>query len=180
MTMQDQSAWSGPVDETAGGGDPAGSDSMNEETNGHGGGIVGTAGRVIGGAAGTAAGAVEAAASAASSAASTVASVASSAADAVAGTADAVRVQIPQAVEAGSRIADTTGRAASVAAERLRTEPEDRLVAGSTFMFGVSLGLFIAGAPRVLVGLALAPAVAMGLAVVDRRPAPRVARATSA
>jgi hypothetical protein len=172
MTMQDQSAWNATTDEMASG-DP-GPDSPQETTNGHGRGVVGAAGRVIGTAAGTAAGAVEAAASAATSAASTAASVAGSAADALADTADAVREQLPQAVEAGSKIADTTGRAASVAAERLRTEPEDRLIAGSTFMFGVSLGLFIAGAPRVLVGLALAPAVAMGLAVMERQPAPRV------
>ena len=102
---------------------------------------------------------------------SSAGAAAGTAAGIVAGTAGVVRDQLPQAVEVGSRIVDTTGQVATRAAERLQTEPEDRLVAGSTFLFGVALGLFIAGAPRVMVGLALAPAVAMGLAFAERRPA---------
>jgi hypothetical protein len=114
--------------------------------------------------AGTAGGAVASAGGAVATAVGTAAGV-------VAGTAGTVKDQLPQAVEVGSRIVDTTGEVANRAAERLKTEPEDRLVAGSTFLFGVALGLFIAGSPRVLVGLALAPAVALGLAFAERHPA---------
>jgi hypothetical protein len=91
-------------------------------------------------------------------------------AGAVNGTAVAVREQAPRAVEIGGQLVDQASQAMSAATDRLGREPEARLSAAATFTFGLSLGLLVGGAPRPIVGLVLVPAVAMGLAVIDRRP----------
>jgi hypothetical protein len=91
-------------------------------------------------------------------------------AGAVTGTAVVVRDQAPRAVEIGGQLVDQAGHAMARATDRLQSESEARLSAAATFTFGLSLGLLVGGAPRPIVGLVLVPAVAMGLAVIDRRP----------
>ncbi len=108
----------------------------------------------------------------------TVAHAVSGVAGAVAGTAQLAREQLPQVMEQGGRMADTTAQVAAVTADRLRHQPDEPLTLGSSFMFGVALGLFIAGAPRLIVGLALTPALAMGATLLERRPNGRRAAGT--
>jgi hypothetical protein len=46
---------------------------------------------------------------------------------------------------------------------------DDRLSAGATLSLGLAIGMLIGGAPRLLIVLALAPAAAIGLQIVDRQ-----------
>ncbi len=87
----------------------------------------------------------------------TAAAVASTVRDA-AGT---VAAQLPEA-------AATTRAAVDEAARRIETGSDEMLTAGATLSLGVAVGLLIAGASRLLVVLALVPAAAMGLTLLDR------------
>jgi hypothetical protein len=87
----------------------------------------------------------------------TAAEVASTVRDA-AGT---VAARLPEA-------AATTRAAVDEAARRIETGSDEMLTAGATLSLGVAVGLLIAGASRILVVLALIPAVAMGLTLLDR------------
>ncbi|HLX33698.1 MAG TPA: hypothetical protein VKR30_00475 [Candidatus Limnocylindrales bacterium] len=46
---------------------------------------------------------------------------------------------------------------------------DDRLTAGATLSLGLAIGLLIGGAPRLLIVMALTPAAAIGLQIVDRQ-----------
>lgn len=87
----------------------------------------------------------------------TAAEVASTVRDA-AGT---VAAHLPEA-------AATTRAAVDEAARRIETGSDEMLTAGATLSLGVAVGLLIAGASRILVVLALIPAAAMGLTLLDR------------
>jgi hypothetical protein len=102
--------------------------------------------------------------SSSSGARETAAEVASTVRDA-AGT---VAARLPEA-------AATTRAAVDEAARRIETGSDEMLTAGATLSLGVAIGLLIAGASRLLVVLALVPAAAMGLTLLDRsgRAGPR-------
>lgn len=46
---------------------------------------------------------------------------------------------------------------------------DERIAAGVTLSLGLAIGMLLGGAPRLLIALALAPLVAMGLVLADRR-----------
>ena len=46
---------------------------------------------------------------------------------------------------------------------------DNSLMAGATLSLGLSIGLLIGGAPRLLIVMALTPAAAIGLQIVDRQ-----------
>lgn len=75
--------------------------------------------------------------------------------------AETVAARLPEA-------AATTRAAVDEAARRIDTGSDEMLTAGATLSLGVAIGLLIAGASRILVVLALVPAAAMGLTLLDR------------
>jgi len=75
--------------------------------------------------------------------------------------AETVASRLPEA-------AATTRAAVDEAARRIETGSDEMLTAGATLSLGVAIGLLIAGASRILVVLALIPAAAMGLTLLDR------------
>jgi len=83
------------------------------------------------------------------------------------------------ASEAAARLpeaAATTRDAIVDAQRRIDSGSDETLSAGTLVAFGFALGLLVGGANRLLVMLALVPAAAMGLTLLDRqnpRPAPR-------
>lgn len=54
---------------------------------------------------------------------------------------------------------------------------DERVSAGVTLSLGLTIGLLLGGAPRLLIALTLAPLVAMGLVLADRRT--KAGRATA-
>jgi hypothetical protein len=56
---------------------------------------------------------------------------------------------------------------------------DNSLTAGATLSLGLAAGLLIGGAPRLLILLALAPAAAIGLQIVDRQKAVRPTRGST-
>lgn len=58
--------------------------------------------------------------------------------------------------------------AATQTQRRLDEMPNDALVVGTSFSLGVAVALFLSGANRFLVALALAPAAAMALTILGR------------
>jgi hypothetical protein len=79
----------------------------------------------------------------------------------VRGAAETVASRLPEA-------AATTRAAVDEAARRIETGSDEMLTTGATLSLGVAVGLLIGGASRLLVVLALIPAVAMGLTLLDR------------
>ena len=79
----------------------------------------------------------------------------------VRGAAETVAARLPDA-------AATTRAAVDEAARRIETGSDEMLTAGAILSVGLALGLFIGGASRILVTLALIPAAAMGMTLVDR------------
>jgi hypothetical protein len=77
------------------------------------------------------------------------------------GAAETVASRLPEA-------AATTRMAVDEAARRIETGSDEMLTAGATLSLGVAVGLLVAGASRILVVLALIPAAAMGLTLLDR------------
>jgi hypothetical protein len=81
--------------------------------------------------------------------------------------------------EAAARLpeaAATTRDALVDAQRRIDSGSDETLSAGTLVAFGFALGLLVGGANRLLVMLALVPAAAMGLTLLDRqnpRPAAR-------
>lgn len=65
--------------------------------------------------------------------------------------------------------AATTRDTLADAGRTIRTSSDESLSAGTLVSFGFALGLLVGGANRLLVLLALAPAVAMGLTLLDRQ-----------
>jgi hypothetical protein len=82
-------------------------------------------------------------------------------ADQVAGAASVAAARLPEA-------AQTTREAVEEANRAMRAGSDGTLVAGTMFSTGLSLGLLLGGANRLLVILALLPAAAMGSAILDR------------
>ncbi|HKG56544.1 MAG TPA: hypothetical protein VKA85_04810 [Candidatus Limnocylindrales bacterium] len=79
----------------------------------------------------------------------------------VRGAAETVAARIPDA-------AATTMAAVDQAARRIETGSDEMLTAGATLSLGLAIGLLIGGASRILVVLALIPAAAMGMTLLDR------------
>ncbi len=82
--------------------------------------------------------------------------------DAARGTASDIVSQLPAA-------AAQTRAAVDEATRQMQSTSDVVLTLGATFAFGVTLGLFLSGTNRVAVAVALVPAVAMAMTVVDRR-----------
>jgi hypothetical protein len=87
--------------------------------------------------------------------------VVSDVASGVRGAAETVAARLPEA-------AATTRAAVDEAARRIETGSDEMLTAGATLSLGLALGLLIGGANRILVTLALIPAAAMGMTLLDR------------
>jgi hypothetical protein len=87
--------------------------------------------------------------------------VASDVASGVRGAAENVAAKLPEA-------AATTRAAVDEAARRIETGSDEMLTMGATLSVGMAVGLLIGGANRLLVVLALIPAAAMGMTLLDR------------
>ena len=74
---------------------------------------------------------------------------------------DRVSAQMPQVMDQASAALNETAR-------RLESSPDDVLTAGAALSTGVPVGLYIGGAPRILVSAALLPAIAMGWTLLSR------------
>jgi len=74
---------------------------------------------------------------------------------------DRASAQMPQ-------MRDTASAALSETARRLESSPDDVLTMGAALSTGVAVGLYIGGAPRILVSLAMLPAIAMGWTLLSR------------
>ena len=79
----------------------------------------------------------------------------------VRGAAETVANRLPDA-------AAQTRAAVDEAARRIETGSDEMLTAGTSLSLGLAIGMLIGGAPRILVALALVPAAAMGLTILDR------------
>jgi hypothetical protein len=75
--------------------------------------------------------------------------------------AETVAARLPEA-------AATTRAVVDEAAKRIESGSDEMLNAGATLSLGFALGLFVGGANRILVVLALIPAAAMALTLLDR------------
>jgi hypothetical protein len=87
--------------------------------------------------------------------------VAGDVANNVRGAAETVAARLPDA-------AAQTRAAVDEAARRIETGSDEMLTAGTTLSLGLAIGMLVGGAPRILVALALIPAAAMGLTLLDR------------
>ena len=120
-----------------------------------------------------ASGAIGAARDAASGAADQVRAGAATVAEAVPevvsmirGGVDGVAERIPDALEAAR-----TG--ATATADSLREMPQPTLRVLAALSIGMGLGLFLAGAPRLVTAAAFTPALLAGLTVLANEPGPR-------
>jgi hypothetical protein len=98
---------------------------------------------------------------------------------------DAVQAAIHEvrgALQGVSRSVPDVARASRSAVDDLfraiETGSDERVTAGVSLSLGLALGMLLGGAPRLLILLALAPVVASGLVLADRRT--RTPRTTSA
>jgi len=96
-----------------------------------------------------------------SSAATTMSATAKDVAANVSSTAREVAARIPDA-------ANATGYQLTKANELIQRESDEVLSVGATLSLGLALGLFLGGANRILVILAMIPAAAMGYTLFDR------------
>ncbi|MEJ7748344.1 MAG: hypothetical protein WKF56_03515 [Candidatus Limnocylindrales bacterium] len=86
------------------------------------------------------------------------------------------------ASEAVGRLPDaaaSTRVALADASRTIRAGSDESLSAGTLVSFGFALGLLVGGANRLLVMVALVPAAAMGLTLLDRQTNPRPANNTT-
>jgi hypothetical protein len=74
---------------------------------------------------------------------------------------DRASAQMPQVMDSASAALNETAR-------RLESSPDDVLTAGAALSTGVAVGLYIGGAPRILVSAAILPAIAMGWTLLSR------------
>jgi hypothetical protein len=100
---------------------------------------------------------------------------------AVADAAETVRGTAGEAVARLPEVAATTRLAIEDANRQMRSGSDEMLSVGSVLSFGFAMGLLIGGASRILVTIALIPAAAMGLTLMDRvsrrgRPANRTSQ----
>jgi hypothetical protein len=79
----------------------------------------------------------------------------------VRGAAETVAARLPEAAAQTRAVVDE-------AARRMETGSDEMLTAGTTLSLGLAIGMLVSGAPRLLVALALIPAAAMGLTLLDR------------
>ena len=79
----------------------------------------------------------------------------------VRGAAETVAARLPDAAAQTRAVVDQ-------AARRIETGSDEMLTAGTTLSLGVAIGMLVGGAPRILVALALIPAAAMGLTILER------------
>jgi hypothetical protein len=88
--------------------------------------------------------------------------------DAVAEAAGTARGVAGDAVARLPEVAATTRSAIEDANRQMRAGSDEMLSVGSVLSFGFAMGLLIGGASRLLVAVALIPAAAMGLTLMDR------------
>lgn len=88
--------------------------------------------------------------------------------EAVADAAGTVRGAAGDAVARFPEVAATTRSAIEDANRQMRAGSDEMLSVGSVLSFGFAMGLLIGGASRLLVAIALIPAAAMGLTLMDR------------
>jgi len=86
----------------------------------------------------------------------------------VADAAGTVREAAGDAVARLPEVAATTRLAIEDANRQMRAGSDEMLSIGSVLSFGFAMGLLIGGASRLLVAVALIPAAAMGLTLMDR------------
>jgi hypothetical protein len=79
----------------------------------------------------------------------------------VRGAAGTVAERLPEAAAATRATVDEATR-------RMEAGSDQALMIGAAMSFGFAAGLLAGGAPRVLVTVALVPAVAMGMTLIDR------------
>jgi hypothetical protein len=89
--------------------------------------------------------------------------------EAVRDAAETVRGVANEAVARLPDAAATTRVALADARRTIETGSDESLSAGTLVAFGFALGLLVGGANRLLVMLALVPAAAMGLTLLDRQ-----------
>jgi len=65
-------------------------------------------------------------------------------------------------------VMDTASSALNESARRLEESPDEMLTIGAALSTGIALGLYIGGANRILVTLAMIPAIAMGFTLLGR------------
>lgn len=65
-------------------------------------------------------------------------------------------------------VMETASSALNESARRLEESPDDVLTIGAALSAGIALGLYIGGANRILVTLAMIPALAMGFTLLGR------------
>jgi hypothetical protein len=65
-------------------------------------------------------------------------------------------------------VMETASSALNESARRLEESPDNVLTIGAALSTGIALGLYIGGANRILVTLAMIPAVAMGFTLLGR------------
>jgi hypothetical protein len=65
-------------------------------------------------------------------------------------------------------VMETASSALNESARRLEESPDDVLTIGAALSTGIALGLYIGGANRILVTLAMIPAVAMAFTLLGR------------
>jgi hypothetical protein len=77
--------------------------------------------------------------------------------------------------DAAGTVAERLPEAAAVtratvdeATRRMEAGSDQTLIVGTAMSFGFAAGLLVGGAPRLLVTVALVPAVAMGMTLIDR------------
>jgi len=102
-------------------------------------------------------------------------SVAESAQDA----AELVRTTAEKAAARLPEVAATAQDAARDTQRKLDQMPNQALVIGTSVSVGMAAGLFLGGANRLLVALALAPAAAMAMTMVNRDAAAKDSGASS-
>jgi hypothetical protein len=100
--------------------------------------------------------------------------------DAVRDAADTVKNVANEAAARLPEAAATTRVAFADAQRAIESGSDETLSAGTLVAFGFALGLLVGGANRLLVLLALVPAAAMGLTLLDRQGSkPASARSTT-
>lgn len=90
----------------------------------------------------------------------------------VRGAIDNVRSSMPEMARASRGAVDDLFRV-------IETGSDERVTAGVSLSLGLALGMLLGNAPRLLVLIALAPVVAAGLVLADRRTKSTTSRASS-